>query len=135
MLDLCRLSIFVDAEEGHVQIVSRVLKVVGVAAEERDRELWRECQPHVGVFLVAIEVIRPTLIKRDDVAAEFRLLSRFFLDPRDLRLPRRLRLVRWFRRDRFVDAIGHIHDLDKLIEFQVGAGTSSASVLARKPSR
>ncbi len=117
VFDLCWLAVLVDAEERHVEIVPRVLEVIGVAAEERDGKLRCERQSHVGVFLVAIEVIRPTLKQRDDVAAELRLLGRFLLDGRDHRLPRRLSLVVRLRRDRFVDSIGHVHDLDQLVEF------------------
>ena len=36
MLDLGRLVVFVDAEEADIEIVARILEVVGVAAEEGD---------------------------------------------------------------------------------------------------
>ncbi len=122
MFDLHRLTVLVDAEDRHIEIVPRELEVVGIAAEECDRKLRSEDQSHVGVFLVAIEVIRASLIQRDDVAAEFCLLGRFLFDVRDRRRPCCLSLFRRFGRDRFVDAVGDVHDLDKLIEFQIRRG-------------
>ena len=51
VFDLGRLAVLVDAEEADVEVVSRVLEVVRVAAEEGDLLLGRKDQPHIRVFL------------------------------------------------------------------------------------
>src|SRR5262249_3285934 len=66
-----------------IEVVARVLEVVGVAAEESDATLGREDEADVGVLLVAIEVILPTLVERDHIAAEAGLVGRFLLNLRD----------------------------------------------------
>ena len=58
VLDLGRLAVLVNAEEADVEVVAGILEVVRIAAEEGDRLLRGEDQPHVGIFLVAIEVVR-----------------------------------------------------------------------------
>ena len=69
VLDLGRLVVLVDAEEADVEVVARILEVVGIAAEEGDLLLRGEDQADVGVLLVAIEVILAALVEGDDVAA------------------------------------------------------------------
>ena len=75
-----RLAVLVDAEETDVEVEARILEVVGVAAEEGDGVLRREDEADIGVFLVAVQVILAALVERDHVAAQFRLVERFFLD-------------------------------------------------------
>ena len=65
-----RLAVLVRAEEADVEVVARILEVVGIAAEEGDADFRREDEPDVGVFLVAIEVVLAALEERDHVAAE-----------------------------------------------------------------
>src|ERR1044071_218242 len=74
------LAVLVRAEEADVEVVARILEVVGVAAEERDRHLGREDEADVGVALVAIEVVLAALVERDDVAAQAALLRRLLLN-------------------------------------------------------
>ena len=80
VLELGRLAVLVDAEEADVEIVARILEVVRVAAEEGDVLLRREDQPHVGVLLVAVEMVLPALVERDHVAAQPGLVERFLFD-------------------------------------------------------
>ena len=62
-----RPAMLVGAEEADVEVEPGKLEVVGVAAKEGDLLLRREDQPHVGVFLRAVEVVGASLIERDHV--------------------------------------------------------------------
>ena len=93
VLALDRLAVLVHAEERHVEVVARIREVVGIAAEERDLLLGREDQPDVGVFLVAIQPVLAALVERHDVGPQAGLVEAFFLDARDLGLPRVERLL------------------------------------------
>src|SRR5262249_24525520 len=65
-----RLIVLVRAEQTDVEVVPRVFEIVGIAAEERDRQLWSEHQTDIGVTLVAVEVKLRALVQRDHVAAQ-----------------------------------------------------------------
>ncbi len=67
MFHLRGLAVFVSAEETDVQVEARKLEIVHVAAEERDLLFGREHEPHVGVTLELIQMIRATLPERDDI--------------------------------------------------------------------
>ena len=67
MLDLSRLSVFVDTENSGVQVVPRIFEIVRVTAEESDRRFRRPNQTHVGVFFVLVEVILPTTVESDHI--------------------------------------------------------------------
>src|SRR5882672_11148990 len=64
------LVILVDSEKTDVQVVARILEIVGVAAEERDRFLRCEYQTHIGVALVPVEAIPAAVVERNHVAAQ-----------------------------------------------------------------
>ena len=124
MLDFGRLIILIDPEETDVEIEAGVLEVVRIAAEKGDVLLWREDQAHVGVLLVAIEVIQPALIEGHDVASHSRLLQRLFLDGVHHRLARPL--LRLLGRDRprghgRINAGRHVLDAHQHVQFQVDA--------------
>ena len=82
MLDFRRLAVLIRPEKANVEVVTRILEVVGVAAEERDVELWSEDQPNVCILLVCVEVVLAALIESDDLVAVAVLVGRFFLDCR-----------------------------------------------------
>ena len=65
-----RLAVEVDAQIGDVEVVARELEVVGIAAEEGDRLLGREHQPHVLVAAVLVEIVDAAVIELDHVAAD-----------------------------------------------------------------
>ncbi len=67
LVGLDRLAVLVDAEDGEVEIVTRIREVVGIAAEERHLLFGREHEPHVRVFLVAVQPVLRALIERHDV--------------------------------------------------------------------
>src|SRR5205085_11343305 len=77
VLGLQGLVFVINTEEATVQIEPRVVKVVVIAAKERDLLLRREDQPHIGVAPVTVEVIAAALIKRDDLAEQPRFFLRF----------------------------------------------------------
>src|SRR5262249_38370895 len=68
IFDPGRLAVFVDAEEAYIEVITRILEVVGVAPIKGDLLLRREDQPNVGVFLESIEMILAALVQGNDVA-------------------------------------------------------------------
>ncbi len=75
MLHFGRLAVLVGTEEADVEIEARKFEVVGVAAEGRDRLFRGHHQPHVGVLLVAIKVVRAALVQSHHVAAQAGLIE------------------------------------------------------------
>src|SRR2546423_11515471 len=87
-----RLVIFIDAEEGDIEVVTRVSKVVGIAAEEGGIELRREYQPDVSVLLVLVQVVHFSGIESHNVAAQAGGRAAVLLDRRHGRAFRLTRL-------------------------------------------
>ena len=54
---MSRFSVFVDAEEGDVEVVPRIGEIVGISAKERDIKLGRKYQADIGVLFVFIQVV------------------------------------------------------------------------------
>src|SRR5262245_66530753 len=73
------LSVFIHAQDGKVEVVSRECEVVWIAAEERHLLLRCEYETHIGVFFIAIEPVFAALIKRHDVGTKARLVEALFL--------------------------------------------------------
>ncbi len=122
MLDLGRLAVFVGPKEADIQIVARVFEIVGVAAEKRDLLFRREDEPHVGVFLITVQVISAAVIERNHVAAQPGGVERFFLDRVHHGPPRVFgRLGSQAGLDRGCHSIGHVPDADQDVQFQVEA--------------
>ena len=65
-----------------VQVVAGIGEVIGIAAKECDLLFRREHDPHVRVFLVAIQPVFAALIQRDHVGAEAGFVQAFALDRR-----------------------------------------------------
>ena len=117
-----RTAVGVDPQVADIEVVARKLEIVGIAAEEGDRLLRREHQPHVLVTAVLVEIVDAAVIELDDVAADVRLRCRSI---------RRAMIARSaFKRvgeglpvlagNGPVDAIGHVGDIDELIDLDVG---------------
>ncbi len=122
ILRLDRFAVLVDAEEADVEVVARIFEVVGIAAEIGDLLLRREDQPHVGVSLVAVELVQPAAVERDDVAAESGLLERLLFDVDHGGPPQLFGLGRvGGRLDRGVDPLGDVLDAHQHVELRVGA--------------
>ena len=83
VLGMQGLSVLVNAEEADVQVEAGVLEVVGVAAEEGDRLLRGEDQPHVGVTPGLVEVVAGAVVERDDPAVQAGAVLRLLLDGED----------------------------------------------------
>ncbi len=114
------MSVLVHAKQADVQIVARVFEIVGIAAEERDGLLWSEHQADIGVALVAIQVIEPTVIKRNHVAAQAGGVERLLLDRVDRRPPRLVGFGRrHLRSHRGLDFRGHVFDALQHVQFGV----------------
>jgi hypothetical protein len=75
-----RFAILIDPEESDVQIVAGISEVIGIAAEEGDVEFRCEHQPHIGVFLILVEVINLAGIENHDVAAQSGRSGAVFFD-------------------------------------------------------
>src|SRR5258708_38467817 len=82
-----RFVVLIRAEETDVEIVAGILEVVGIAAEEGDADFRGEDEAHVGVFLVAVEVVLTALEKRHYIAAKSGFLHRLLLDGAHHRAP------------------------------------------------
>src|SRR5258707_9815845 len=63
-----RAAVTIDPHIADIEVVARELEIVGIAAEERDRLLGREHQPHVLVTAALVESVEAALIERDDGA-------------------------------------------------------------------
>ena len=115
------LAVLIHAEQREIQIVAGIGEVVGIAAEERDLLLRREDDPHIRVFLVAIQPVFPALIQRDHVGAEAGLLQAFALDGGDRVLALGEFLLRVARSlEGILHASGHVLHGDQDVHFQVG---------------
>src|SRR5258708_29773669 len=74
------LAVFVGAEDTNIQVIAGIFEIIRIAAVKR-RLLFRcEYEPDVGVALEAVKMVLGTLIKRDDVAPESRLLTGFIFN-------------------------------------------------------
>ena len=67
MLDLRWLAIFVNAEQADIEIVARILEIVGITAEESHLLFGGEDQADVVIALVSIEMVRAALIQGNDI--------------------------------------------------------------------
>src|SRR4029450_537927 len=74
------LIVLVNAEQRQIEVVTRVCKVVGIAAEERDVALRRHHQSYVAEPPVAVDGIDPALVETHDLASELSLLIALGLD-------------------------------------------------------
>ena len=67
VLDLRWLAIFVNAEQADIEIVARILEIVGITAEESHLLFGGEDQADVVIALVSIEMVRAALIQGNDI--------------------------------------------------------------------
>ena len=117
-----RSIVLVGADETDVEVVAREVEIVGVAAEERDGELWREHHAHVLEALVLVQVVDAAVVQRHHVAAHLRVVSRaFLLDPGHRRALRFRELLPFQPLRRGVDALRDVGDRDELVQLDLGA--------------
>src|SRR5216684_5515851 len=83
MLDLRRLTIFVNAEQANIEIVTWILEIVGITSEESHLLLGCEDQPHVIITFVSVKMICSALIQRDYVRSESGFIFAFLFNPGD----------------------------------------------------
>src|SRR5712664_737807 len=72
--------VFVDAEESNVEVITRIGKIVGVAAEECGVKFRSEHQTHVRVLLVFVEMKHIAGVERYHVAPQATRGSAIFFD-------------------------------------------------------
>ena len=70
-----RLVVFVNPDQGHIDVETRKIEVVRIAAKERRLKFGRKHQPYVGVPFVTIEIVLAALVKRDHVRPQARRLG------------------------------------------------------------
>ncbi len=80
MLHLGRFVVFINAEESHIQIETRVLEVVRVATIESNLLFGCKHQANIRVFFESIKMVGTTLIKGDNIAAKAGFVQRFLLN-------------------------------------------------------
>jgi len=78
-----RLAIFVDAEEGDIQAVPGILKVVTVAAIKSNANFGGKDQPDIGITLVAVDMVGTTAEEGGDIAAQSGLFALLLLQSVD----------------------------------------------------
>src|SRR6266850_5156226 len=109
VLYLHRLVVFVNSYQGHVDIESGKVEVVRVATKKRGLKFRHKNQTNICKFFISIEVVLPTLIKRNNIAAEASRLRRFGLNGVDLSASGGVGFDgRHTALDSAVNAIGHI---------------------------
>ena len=119
---MSRFSVFVDAEEGDVEVVPRIGEIVGISAKERDIKLGRKYQADIGVLFVFIQVVDLAGVEDDNVAAQasgsravlFHVGHSGALSLSSVR-------SRHSRLHACIDLLGYVFNLDQLVQFQVGA--------------
>ena len=80
VVEMDRLVVLVDTEEGDVQVIAREGEVVGIAAKKRGFEFRRKHQAHIGVLFVFVEVVNFARVERDHVAAQASRSGAVFFD-------------------------------------------------------
>src|SRR5438874_7295966 len=65
-----RPAIFIYAKECDIQVVTRELEIIRIAAEKCHLKFRRKNQPHIGVLFETIKVIESAGVERDYVAAD-----------------------------------------------------------------
>src|ERR1700732_1940583 len=80
IVEMDRLVVLVDTEEGYVEVIARESEVVGIAAEKRGFKFRRKHQAHIGVLFVFVEVVNFARVERDHVAAQASRSCAIFFD-------------------------------------------------------
>jgi len=115
------LAAFVDAEESHVEVASRIGEIIGIAAEECGLLFRREDQADVRIALITIEPVFAAAVQGDHVGAEAGGRLAFALDRRYGGAACGKFLFGSFRVfKRFLHAGRHVLHRYESIDFQVG---------------
>ena len=121
MLGLGWLAIFVSAENADIEIVSRILEVIGIAAVERRLLFGREDDPHIVVAFVAIQIVNAAAIKRDHIGAQSGRVFALLLDRSDGSPARFARIVgRHVRANGALYPVGDIFDRHEHVQLKIG---------------
>ena len=115
------LAVLIHAIERHVDVVTRISKVVRITAKKCCLLLGRKYQPHVGIRLILIQPVFATVVERDHIRAKTSGLLALFLNGRSLCFLsfQRLRLIR-NSFGRILNALGHILHAHQHVDFKVG---------------
>ena len=88
MLDLCRLAVFVGAEDTDIEIEARIFEIIRIAAVKSDLLFGSKDKPYVVVTLGTIKVIGAALVKRDHIGTQSCFFFALLFDIRDRLLAR-----------------------------------------------
>src|SRR5439155_26280729 len=69
MVDRGWLVIFIHAQEGDVQVITRIGKVVRITPKKGCVVLWRKDEPNIGVFFIFVKIVHASLIEGHHIAA------------------------------------------------------------------
>ena len=61
---------FVGAQKSDIEIETREIEIVRIAAELCNCKLRRKHQAHIGVALVTIQIVNAAVVERNEVAAD-----------------------------------------------------------------
>ena len=115
------LVVGVRPQQADIEIEAGEVEIVRIAAELRGRKLRREHQTHVGIALVAVQIVDPAVVQRNQIAAQAWIRSAAFLQLRLFCIERFVRGIAGFAGRRSLHIAGHIVNLNQLIEFEIRA--------------
>ena len=84
VLGMDRLVVFINANQRHVDVVTRKVEIVGIATEECGLEFRHKDEANVCVLFIAIKTVLTALVKRDNVRTQAGRFQRLSFDLRDL---------------------------------------------------
>ena len=120
VFDFCWFAVFVNSKQSYIEAIARILEIVGIATKESCSGFRCPHKSHVGVFLVAIEMVAAATIERNHIASQAGSIERCLFDGRHLGLSS---FAGFLRRhtlfDCRVNREGYIFNGNELVEFEV----------------
>src|SRR5438128_784681 len=80
MFWLYRLIVFIRTEQTDIEVVTRKLEVIGITTIKRNLLFWGKDKTDIGVTLVAIKMVGPTLPKSNHVGTQTCFVEGLLLD-------------------------------------------------------
>src|SRR6266571_1344708 len=77
---LHRTSVFINAKQGKIEVVSRKSEVVRIAAEERSLLFGSKDEPNLRVLFVSVQPVLAAFIKRNDIRTKTGFIEALFLN-------------------------------------------------------
>ena len=111
---------FICPYEADIEVEAREIEIIRIAAELSDPKLRREHQAHVGVALVAVQIVDPAVVQGYQVATHAWIRAAALLQLRPFGAKGVVRVVAGLAGRRTLNLSRHIANLHQLIEFECG---------------